>query len=485
MYQSKALLPSQRQMRHIRGVYVRNIDLHELTDTFFRVLVIAPSCDQEKQRSNAQCLYESALCEQSLNPMWIFDELEFVTSHTKNAMLAIAGKNAATVTCAESADDSHLIEFDRCREMMVELMYLDRLSGESRLICRTRFDFRDVVFIGDSIDALVYDTLPLNCIIMEFVDGMFLAEETFTLMGKPINVEHDVITRFACLQPTDMPPVEIGLPTVEKSIADLLNARNLIKESEERAQAHRTEINEILKRHSVAVGLKQGIENARARIKRLQKKIELKKQQIGGAEESLAEKHDALQRDQGIFEFAQQQLFEERKKLLHRQREELPQQRAQLSVLNAKCASRRNTIVRQIQDMFPIVFHPKGEYYTINNLSILKGDQLGSDDETAAALGYVAHCVTMLSKLFQVVLKFPVYPLASRSFVREDIADQKILLPLFLPKASERPKYHRAIMLLNFNIFHFLQVRGSKMTTKNKPDVLGNLMILFKTLCSS
>lgn len=390
---------------------MRNIDLHELADTFFRVVIAASG--QEERRFDV-CLYESALCEKSLNPMWIFDELEFVTSHTKNAMLAIAGKNATTENnnCSDSGDlGLFQLEEDRCREMMVELMYLDPLNGESRLICRTRFDFREVVFIGDSvcyarcgkhlalqngvhiltilfpaqflslcvfeilrqIDALVYDTLPLNCIIMEFVDGMFLAKETFMLVGKPISVEHDVITRFACLQPTDMPPVEIDLSTVEKSIADLLSARNLIKKSEERARVHRTEINEILQRHSAAVDLKQGIENARARIKRLRKKIELKKKKIGDAEEALAEKHDALQRDQEVYQFAQKQLFEERKKLSQRQREELPQQRAQLSVLNAKCTSRRSTIVRQIQDMFPIVFHPKGEYYTINNLTIFKG----------------------------------------------------------------------------------------------------------------
>jgi hypothetical protein len=54
-------------------------------------------------------------------------------------------------------------------------------------------------------------------------------------------------------------------------------------------------------------------------------------------------------------------------------------------------------------------------------------DDLQSDDEAASALGYVAHCVRILSKLYKVPLMFPVFPLASRSFVRDEQSSEKLL----------------------------------------------------------
>ena len=114
----------QRQLRHIRGIYARNIDLHELVDTFFRVIIngkdmphvkslmeerqriitasaaddsgscgdrhpaeAAPIALSRRSHSNAHhswqdplCIYESEPYYHSLNPMWLCEELEFVKS---------------------------------------------------------------------------------------------------------------------------------------------------------------------------------------------------------------------------------------------------------------------------------------------------------------------------------------------------------------------------------------------------------------------
>jgi hypothetical protein len=110
-------------------------------------------------------------------------------------------------------------------------------------------------------------------------------------------------------------------------------------------------------------------------------------------------------------------------------------------------------------------------------------DQLGTDDEAASALGFVAHCVRIISKLFQIPLKFQVFPLASRSFVRDETTNeqnQKPLLPLFMLRGSEKPKYMRAIILLNLNIYHILKVKGYKKALKNKFDVIENLQYLLE-----
>jgi hypothetical protein len=107
---------------------------------------------------------------------------------------------------------------------------------------------------------------------------------------------------------------------------------------------------------------------------------------------------------------------------------------------------------------------------------------LNTDDEAASALGFVCQCIRIFSKLYQIPLKFQVFPLASRSFVRDDdTIDQKLLLPLFMVRASEKPKYFRAVVLLNLNIFHILKVRGVQVSLKNKFDVLESLELLFQS----
>lgn len=165
--------------------------------------------------------------------------------------------------------------------------------------------------------------------------------------------------------------------------------------------------------------------------------------------------------------------------LMQHENAKIPKLRSQLDIIVNRCERRQRQIASLVAQCFEVTRDKTGKYWTINGLSIYKNDQLSTDDEAASALGFVCQCIRILSKLYQIPLKFQVFPMASRSFVRDDdINDQKLLLPLFIMRASEKPKYYQAVFLLNVNICHILKVRGVQTTMAKRFDVLESLEVL-------
>jgi hypothetical protein len=72
-------------------------------------------------------------------------------------------------------------------------------------------------------------------------------------------------------------------------------------------------------------------------------------------------------------------------------------------------------------------------------------------------------------------LRYPVFPLSSRSLVRDEMSVDKSLLPLFYLKGQDKNRYIRAVNLLNLNICHMLRVKGHS-SEEQSNDVLQNLL---------
>ncbi len=159
----------------------------------------------------------------------------------------------------------------------------------------------------------------------------------------------------------------------------------------------------------------------------------------------------------------------------------IPKLKSQLDILMDRYERRQKQIGNMVAKCFEVAPDKTGRWRTINGLAIFKNDQLSTNDEAASALGLVCQCIRIFSKLYQIPLKYQVFPLASRSFVKDDdTSDQKLLLPLFIMRASEKPKFYRAVLLLNLNIRHVLKVRGIQTSVKNKFDVLESLELLME-----
>ena len=111
----------------------------------------------------------------------------------------------------------------------------------------------------------------------------------------------------------------------------------------------------------------------------------------------------------------------------------------------------------------------------------LSSSDMGTDDEAATALGYVAHVVQLLAKVWGIQLRYKLYPICSRSYVQEDFIDMPSLIhPLFYQRGNDKNKYFKSIILLNRDIHQLLRMRGhgEKLHPKTYPSMLMNLKYL-------
>lgn len=236
--------------------------------------------------------------------------------------------------------------------------------------------------------------------------------------------------------------VTISAEQIYNQIAKLVGTKYAIAEMDLRICELKQSIEQSFSQTQDMILLKQDIELRKGRIRRLKQEIENKKQVIAKQSQVTLQRREQYQEQLTQFQESKRVLQQQQAKLSEQQKNLVPHLKEQLTVLEGRTKQRQRTIAKQLQVIYPITMNPKGNFFTINGLSVYKGyiiglkthyisfpfvilrDQLGGDEDTASALGYAAHCIKILSKLYQIPLKFQVFTLASRSFVRDEGNDQ-------------------------------------------------------------
>jgi hypothetical protein len=120
---------------------------------------------------------------------------------------------------------------------------------------------------------------------------------------------------------------------------------------------------------------------------------------------------------------------------------------------------KRVVFTNELFQIYPILETKEG--YTIQGLYIFKKTGTNLEDEAATALGYVSHVIKLLTGLFNIPIKYSIYPGSSRSFIRDDLAlPEKPIYPLFFSRGNDKAKYMKGIGLLNANILQMLRDIG-------------------------
>ncbi|EFC50426.1 predicted protein [Naegleria gruberi] len=466
------LKPKQRNLRHLRAIHVRNIQSSEVLNSF-------ASGHLEKENTSNQ-IFRTGIIEQSINPSWSFElnisnltdenETKFITEHESEIT------NLAVKIFSVQSNIQH--------ESYIPHPNID-LDLREQIICEDRFNFNTLTFIGVSMRDLNIPDLPINCILLEFVDGIFISEHADLALRNHGSLSNEKVSRKSFR--IDHTSQDVSLFDLQFSIEKLCGIQFAIEESQRNSRFIQDDVKKELERRKILTEYKQNIELRKSRIKRLRGVIEETKKSIEERKKELEERRVSLKEKHKILLESQQDLLDQRLSLSREQTGSLSTQKEELSILEQKYKHRQAMIVQQLSSIYMIGPHPQkqtNDLY-INGLTICRGEQPNNDDEAASALGFVAHCVRILSKLFQIPLKYQIYALSSRSFVSEEGQnDQNVLLPLFMLRGSERPKYYKAIILLNLNLQHILKVKGFKraMKSERKFDVLDNLQFLFKNL---
>lgn len=227
-----------------------------------------------------------------------------------------------------------------------------------------------------------------------------------------------------------------------------------------------------------AAELRAGIERRLAEIQR-RRRLELDREyyrhrtaelraEVAAAEARVAARREAAAR-------RREQLRERREEVraaagavaAKRRRHAALQQRRQrlqrhIAQVERAAALRRQQLVDGLADIYPIKVDNAQQVLTISGMHLPSSDSMATDETAATALGYVAHCVQLLSRVWGIPVRYAVYPIASRSYIKEQHMEPKTpaTLQLFYIRGYTKQQYFEAIYLLNKNLRQLLKVRG-------------------------
>ncbi|KAK6350061.1 hypothetical protein TWF696_006310 [Orbilia brochopaga] len=164
----------------------------------------------------------------------------------------------------------------------------------------------------------------------------------------------------------------------------------------------------------------------------------------------------------------------------------LSQSIAEANATAAGIASRRRTILDDLAKVYPIEHIPEQPLnFTICNLHLPNEPPEGhNEDVIAAALGYIAHLVYILSFYLSVYLRYPVIPKGSSSMVHDPIS--VIQGSRFFPLWAKGVPYFRfeyAMFLLNKNIEQLME--SQKCIVLDLRQTLPNLKYLLYVTTAS
>ncbi|KAF3908536.1 hypothetical protein ABW21_db0206837 [Orbilia brochopaga] len=174
------------------------------------------------------------------------------------------------------------------------------------------------------------------------------------------------------------------------------------------------------------------------------------------------------------------------KKHLQNAKTLLSQSIAEANATATCIAARRRTILDDLSKVYPIEHIPEQPLnFTICNLHLPNEPPEGhNEDVIAAALGYVAHLVYILSFYLSVYLRYPVIPKGSSSMVQDPIS--VIQGSRFFPLWAKGVPYFRfeyAMFLLNKNIEQLME--SQKCIVLDLRQTLPNLKYLLYVTTAS
>ncbi|PVH91936.1 UV radiation resistance-associated gene protein [Periconia macrospinosa] len=340
----------------------------------------------------------------------------------------------------------------RLDKLTVKVWARNQATENWQYLIHFTVQLRSLQFIGKTLGHFKHP-LPQNCILFHMTDGIYTS---FTDM--PVAEKRGLDK----LAPPKEHPEGRNLPS---SSYDALMRLNTLDDCIQDALATRDrlaeEIEDILKANNEAISTVEQVPEAQERLKMVEAAVAAEKRRV----DAVRRKRDELQAN-----------IQKRRDLMQQGRELELQREADLPAAKQSHASQRDTyqklqeeitgqrrrICEDLQRIFPIEPVPgKSLLFTIRGLALPNSvfDD-ANENETAAALQYVAQIVSLLSPYLSVILPYPIHLNGSTSTIDDPLAvhtststanNAARTYPLFM-KGVVRYRFEYAVFLLNKDI---------------------------------
>lgn len=126
--------------------------------------------------------------------------------------------------------------------------------------------------------------------------------------------------------------------------------------------------------------------------------------------------------------------------------------------------AQRIKLFTELRNIYRVTVNPEQRFF-IQGLEIPFELYGGSviEEEVSAALGYLAHLITMMSKYLAVQMRYRIYCFSSRSAIQDD---RGAAFPLFQGRTIEREQLEHGVRLLDRNVECMLRTRGARVAPK-------------------
>lgn len=461
------LLPQNRKIRHLTGIYLRNLTLtrprgHTIDDG-----ALALTKSPAKAQPRSPTLHHSHSSSELRPPKprrtssnWASATPDLRQKKLEDVIEARAADSFFTLHCAGHGDGdgepiyiSEVVEramnptfrtFDLAAfgaavtrmQTVVVRIWVRRQSGFIPLV-EEEVDLRALQFIG----RLENHSFPPNCILFCLVDGVY----TIDLSSKPPKPKP------APSLPTSSYNALMRLSNLDESIQDALATREEIA-SQINAILNETPVDESPQaQEEVALANHYLIQERKLLKTSIRRRAELKAS-IAARSAAIKAGRNAQSRAEGDVTSAQ---------------EKLTSCRSLIEINTSLVHGQRRRICEELITIFPIdpTDHPL--LFTICGLPLANStfdDADTDEDNVAAALGYVACLVDMLQYYLSIPLPYPITPYGSRSLIHDHISvlqDSARTFPLYL-KSTIRFRFDYGVFLLNKNIECLAESQGLK-----------------------
>ncbi|OJD13157.1 hypothetical protein AJ78_06360 [Emergomyces pasteurianus Ep9510] len=323
--------------------------------------------------------------------------------------------------------------------------------AEYILLLRLDVNLRSLQYIGKTLESF-HHPLPTNCIVFHFQDGVYTSLLDIPPVHRlPAPMTTATFGGDSHLQSTSTYDALMRLANLDDCIQDALATREKL-EAQINAilEKHHGDLNTI-SRKSQAVDKLSSVKRATISAKKQLRQSRQRKEQI---QNSLEARRAAMIRGRASQEKTESYLSEAQSSMSSSEN--------LLRTTTADSMGQIRRICEDLHTIYPIEPIPeKPLAFTICNSALPNSTFEDMDKESiAAALGYTAHLVYLLSFYLSVPLPYPVQPYLSHSFIQDPISAglAQRTFPLYPVNAHYRFEY--GVFLLNKNIEYLMNRMG-------------------------
>ncbi|KAJ0122363.1 uv radiation resistance protein [Diaporthe amygdali] len=446
------LLPQNRRIRHLRGIYLRNLSFDRPRGKTTDDSAVKHSADKAVSlRENAH-LHHSASSESlrpstarrrstnlgSASPVTRQKRLEItIDSRVADSFFTLhAGDEEEPIYISETVErsvnfDFRFFELSRAvcsptlRLPEVTIKFWAKRHGRWSLHLEESVDLRTLNFLGSTIGT----HFPPNCLVFHLTDGVYtleLPQKTFPpRQGHP--------------QPTSSYNALMRLSTLERSIQDALVTQETLKQ----------QINELISEtHDERLELdeaKDKLNLAEKYVSAEQKAVRNSSEQVEKMQTSIADRREKMAQGRSLMEKTGHDMDSALDKL--------SADKDRSSKVKDDIRGQRRRICEDLNTIFRIEPVPDGKplQFQIRGISLPNAEGYGGvvlsgadEDALSAALGHVALLTHHLQFYLGVPLPYPITYCGSRSYITDDISiiqDSIRDFPLYLPRGGSAAQF--------------------------------------------